>query len=53
MDAAEAMECAALGGAKHNTAIHWFSADPAAFTPDNLLFMEYGQTITLEATQTD
>ncbi len=53
MGAAEAMECAALVGAKHNTAIHWFSANPAAFTPDNLLFMEYGQTITLEAIQTD
>ena len=48
MDAAEAMECAALVGAKHNTPIHWFSADPAAFTPDNLLFMHYGDTITLE-----
>lgn len=48
MDADEAMECAALVGAKHNTPIHWFSADPAAFTPDNLLFMNYGDTITLE-----
>ena len=48
MDAAEAMECAALVGAKHNTAIHWFNADPAEFKPDNLLFMNYGDTITLE-----
>lgn len=48
MGAAEAMECAALVGARHNTAIHWFSADPAAFTPDNLLYMNYGDTITLE-----
>jgi L-ascorbate metabolism protein UlaG (beta-lactamase superfamily) len=48
MDAAEAMECAALVGAKHNTPIHWFDADPAVFTPDNLLFMNYGDTITLE-----
>ncbi len=48
MDAAEAMECAALVGAKHNTPIHWFSADPAKFTPDNLLYMDYGETITLE-----
>ena len=47
MDAAEAMECAALAGARHNTPIHWFSADPAAFTPDNLLFMNYGDTIML------
>ena len=51
MDAAEAMECAALVGAKHNTAIHWFSADPAEFTPDNLLFMNYGDTIVLEKSQ--
>ncbi|MFH1513555.1 MAG: MBL fold metallo-hydrolase [Bacillota bacterium] len=48
MDAAEAMECAALAGAKHNTPIHWFDADPAAFAPDNLLFMNFGDTITLE-----
>ena len=48
MDAAEAMECAALVGARHNTPIHWFSADPAAFTPDNLLFMNYGETIILD-----
>ena len=50
MDAAEAMECAALVGAKHNTPIHWFSADPAAFTPDNLLLMQYGDTVTLTKT---
>jgi L-ascorbate metabolism protein UlaG (beta-lactamase superfamily) len=50
MGAAEAMECAELVGAKHNTPIHWFSADPAEFTPDNLLFMNYGDTITLEKT---
>ena len=49
MDAAEAMECAELVGAKHNTPIHWFDADPAAFTPDSLLFMNYGDTVTLEA----
>lgn len=48
MDAAEAMECAALVGARHNTPIHWINADPAAFTPDNLLFMNYGDTVTLE-----
>ena len=48
MGAAEAMESAALVGAKHDTPIHWFSADPAAFTPDTLLFMNYGDTITLE-----
>ena len=48
MDAAEAMESAELVGAKHNTPIHWFDADPAAFTPDNLLFMAYGETVTME-----
>jgi len=48
MDAKEAMACAALVGAAHNTPIHWFSADPAAFTPDNLLLMQYGDTVTLE-----
>lgn len=48
MGAAEAMECAALVGAKHNTPIHWFDADPAAFTPDNLLLMNYGDTVELE-----
>jgi len=47
MDAAEAMECAELVGARHNTPIHWFSADPSEFTPDNLLFMNYGDTVTL------
>jgi len=47
MDAAEAMECAELVGAKHNTPIHWFGADPALFTPENLLFMNYGDTVTL------
>ncbi|MBN1777151.1 MAG: MBL fold metallo-hydrolase [Clostridiales bacterium] len=48
MDAAEAMECAELVGAKHNTPIHWIDADPAAFAPDNLLFMNYGDTVALE-----
>ena len=51
MGAAEAMEAAALVGAKHDTPIHWFSADPAAFAPETLLFMDYGDTITLEAAQ--
>ena len=48
MDAAEAMESAELVGAKHNTPIHWFDADPAAFTPGNLLFMAYGETVMME-----
>lgn len=48
MGAAEAMECVALVGARHNTPIHWFDADPAAFTPENLLLMNYGDTVTLE-----
>ena len=53
MDAAEAMECAALVGAKHNTPIHWFDADPAGFTPDTLLFLNYGDTVTLEPSGAD
>ncbi len=48
MGAAEAMECAVLVGAKHNTPIHWFDADPSAFTPENLLLMNNLETITLE-----
>ncbi len=48
MGAAEAMECAQMVNAAHNTPIHWFDADPAAFVPENLLFMAYGETITLE-----
>ena len=50
MGAAEAMESAALVGAKHDTPIHWFDADPAAFAPGTLLFMNYGDTVTLEKT---
>ncbi|HPJ01890.1 MAG TPA: MBL fold metallo-hydrolase [Candidatus Limiplasma sp.] len=53
MNAAEAMECAVLVGARHNTPIHWFDADPAKFTPENLLFMNYGDTILLETEQND
>ena len=48
MDAKEAMECAAMVGAKHNTPIHWFDADPKAFAPENLLLVAYGETIHLE-----
>ena len=48
MNVAEAMECAALVGARHNTPIHWFNVDPATFTPENPLLMQYGDTITLE-----
>ncbi len=47
MDAAEAMECAALVGAKHNTPMHYFDADPSAFKPDNLLPIAYGETVEL------
>lgn len=48
MNASEAMECAAMVQAAHNTPIHWFDADPAAFAPENLLFMAYGETVTLQ-----
>lgn len=48
MDAAEAMECAALVGARHNTPMHYFEADPAAFMPENLLPIAYGETVELE-----
>ncbi len=47
MDALEAMECAALIGARHNIPIHFFDADPALFMPENLLFIPYGETVTL------
>ena len=48
MDGAEAMACAALVGAKHNTPMHYFDADPAAFAPDNLLLIRYGETVALD-----
>ncbi len=48
MGAAEAMECAALIGARHNVPMHFFNADPAEFLPENLLFIPYGETVTLE-----
>ena len=48
MNAAEAMECAAVIGARHNTPMHYFEADPAAFTPENLLLIPYGETVALE-----
>jgi len=48
MDAAEAMECAAIVGANHNTPIHYFDADPAAFQPENLMLIAYGETVELK-----
>ena len=48
MGAAEAMDCAAVIGAEHNIPMHFFSADPAQFTPENLLFIPYGETVTLQ-----
>lgn len=48
MDAAEAMVCTALVGAKHNTPMHYFDADPAKFTPENVLLIPYGETVELE-----
>lgn len=47
MNAAEAMECAALVGAKHITPMHYFDADPNAFKPENLLPIAYGETVEL------
>lgn len=47
MNAAEAMACAEAVKARHNTPIHWFSADPSSFKPENLLFITYGETVTL------
>lgn len=47
MNAAEAMECAALVSAKHNTPMHYFDADPNAFKPENLLPIAYGETAEL------
>jgi L-ascorbate metabolism protein UlaG (beta-lactamase superfamily) len=47
MNAAEAMECAALVGARHNTPMHYFDADPSAFQPENLLPITYGETVEL------
>jgi L-ascorbate metabolism protein UlaG (beta-lactamase superfamily) len=48
MGAAEAMECAGVVGAKHNTPVHIFSADPAEFKPDNLLPVSNGEMIELK-----
>lgn len=47
MGAAEAMECAILTGAKHNTPMHYFNADPNDFQPENLLPIAYGETVEL------
>ncbi len=47
MGAAEAMECAILVGAKHNTPMHYFDADPNGFQPENLLPIAYGETVEL------
>ena len=51
MDAAQAMECAALVGAKHNTPMHFFEADPIRFQPENLLAIAYGETVELKKAQ--
>lgn len=48
MGPAEAMECAQIVGARHNTPVHMFSADPAKFTPQNLLLLSSGETIELD-----
>ncbi len=49
MGPAEAMECAKLVGAKHNTPFHVNRADVKAFAPENLLRVAYGETIELVA----
>lgn len=49
MGPAEAMECAEMVGAKHNTPFHVNTADVAAFAPKNLLSVKYGETIDLIA----
>lgn len=43
----EAAECAAMIGARHNVAIHWFNADPRRFMPENRLDMQPGDEIAL------
>ena len=48
MDPEEATYCANLIGAKHNIPMHFFEADPMKFTAENLLRMNYGETIELE-----
>jgi L-ascorbate metabolism protein UlaG (beta-lactamase superfamily) len=47
MDAAEAMECAKMVGAVHNTPFHIGKADVKTFTPERLLSVAYGETIKL------
>jgi L-ascorbate metabolism protein UlaG (beta-lactamase superfamily) len=47
MDAAEAMECAKMVGAMHNTPFHIGKADVKTFTPEHLLSVAYGETIKL------
>jgi L-ascorbate metabolism protein UlaG (beta-lactamase superfamily) len=47
MGPAEATECAAMVGAKHNTPFHILQADAKAFKPENLLPIGYGATIEL------
>lgn len=47
MNAAEAMECAKMVGAKHNIPMHYFNADVKTFQPENLLVIKYGQTVEL------
>lgn len=48
MNTAEAMACAAIVKARHNTPMHWFNTDPSGFKPENLLYIPYGDTVTLD-----
>lgn len=47
MGPAEAAECAAIVGAKHNIPFHYFNADVTKFKPANLLSLPYGGTIAI------
>jgi len=47
MGPAEAAECAAMVGARHNIPFHYFNADVTKFKPANLLSLPYGGTITV------
>ena len=49
MGPAEATQAAEMVGAKHNIPFHINSADVKAFTPENLMLVNYGETIELSA----
>jgi L-ascorbate metabolism protein UlaG (beta-lactamase superfamily) len=49
MGPVEATQAAEMVGAKHNIPFHINSADVKAFTPENLMLVQYGETIELSA----